>query len=70
MKPYSDHSWLRTLRSILLASAAVLSCAVVLPACEEEGPAEELGESIDDAADDVQDTVDDAADDVEDAVDG
>jgi len=37
--------------------------------CEDDGPMENAGESVDDAADDAADAVDDAADNVDDAVD-
>jgi|GEM_PF-6062837 len=48
----------------VLAVAAFASTAFfAMPACEEEGPAEEAGEEIDEGADNVQDGMDDAADD-------
>ncbi|MCP1675988.1 hypothetical protein J2T57_003143 [Natronocella acetinitrilica] len=34
-----------------------------LAACDDQGPAEEAGEQIDDAAEDAADSVDDAVDD-------
>ena len=40
-----------------------------LTGCEEKGPMEKAGESIDEAVDDAGDAVEDAADDVEDATD-
>lgn len=56
----------RLAAAALLASSA--GVAVVATGCDE-GPAEEAGEAIDDAADNTADAVDDAADNVEDAVD-
>jgi len=60
----------RTTRTLAMLSAFSLAAtpAFVLVGCDE-GPAEEVGESIDDAADDAGDAIDDAADDVDDAVD-
>lgn len=44
--------------------------ALPLAACDtNEGPAEELGENLDNAAEETQDAVEDAGDEVEDAVD-
>jgi hypothetical protein len=40
-----------------------------LQGCEEEGPMEEAGEEIDDAADEAGDEIDDAVDDIEDDID-
>ena len=57
----------------LLRLAGVLAISVAglsLAACDDnEMSAEEIGESIDDAADDAGDAMDDAADDVDDAFD-
>lgn len=51
---------------ILVALLSVFSFSFV--ACDSnDGPAEEIGESMDDAADDVKDSMDDAADGVQDA---
>jgi hypothetical protein len=36
--------------------------ALALPACQEDGPAEDLGEKVDEAADDAGRAVEDAAD--------
>jgi hypothetical protein len=48
-----------------------LGGGMLLSACEDQdGPAEEIGEAIDDAADETGDSLEDAADEVEDAVDG
>ena len=47
----------------LLLSIAVLSCGLATTGCESnDGPMEDVGESIDDAIDDVGDTVEDATD--------
>ena len=55
---------------LLLLSIAVLSCGLVTTGCENnDGPAENIGEEMDDAADRMGDEVEDAADEVEDAVD-
>lgn len=44
--------------------------ALPLAACDtNDGPAEELGENLDNAAEDTKDAVEDAGDEVEDAVD-
>lgn len=40
-----------------------------LTACDDQGPAEEAGEEIDDTADDVGDEFDDAGDEMEDTFD-
>jgi hypothetical protein len=54
---------------LLLLSIAVLSFGLVTTGCEDNrGPAEKMGESIDDAIDEAGDAIEDAADEVEDAV--
>lgn len=40
-----------------------------LASCDDDGPAEEIGEDIDEAAEDAGEAIEDAADEVEDAVD-
>jgi hypothetical protein len=59
--------------AILLRLAGVASLAaagLTLAACDaNDGPAEETGRAIDNAADDTADAVEDAADEVEDAAD-
>lgn len=54
-----------------IAGAAFLAGAapIVMSGCDDGGPAEEIGEDIDDAVDDAGDAIEDAADDVEDAID-
>lgn len=52
----------------------VLMCSLLismfaLTACEQKGPAEELGEKIDDAATDVGNAIEDACEDIKDAAD-
>ncbi len=61
-------SSMKNLIRVLMIPAAVTLTAS-LAACEDKGPAEEAGESIDDAFDDVGDSIDEAAEEVEDEVD-
>ncbi len=54
-----------------MLKSAVLTAALCLPlflgACEEhDGPFEQMGEEVDDAADDVEDAAEDTADSLED----
>lgn len=57
-------SWfIRTLVMFL-----ALSGAAVLTACEEQGPAEEMGENIDESVEEAGDAMEDAADDAEEAM--
>jgi hypothetical protein len=53
------------MRLIMLAIASFF----LLQACDQKGPAEEMGEKIDKSMDDAADAVEDAADEVEDEVD-
>lgn len=53
--------WWRSL-SLAVAVLGVAGLVAVGPGCENEGPAEEAGEAVDDAADDVGDAVDDTID--------
>lgn len=58
-------------KAFLLMTVAVLSLGLATTGCQDnDGPAEDLGESIDDAVDDAGDAIEDAADEVEDAADG
>ena len=41
-----------------LGLAVLLATSGVVLACEDEGPAEEIGEAADEAADDVEDAID------------
>lgn len=60
---------IRKARSTLIV-AALFSAALALAGCgEEEGPAEETGENIDEAAEEVQEEAEEAGDAVEDATD-
>ncbi|MEZ5299873.1 MAG: hypothetical protein R3F11_04275 [Verrucomicrobiales bacterium] len=53
-----------------VVAAMIAACLITVSCAEEhEGPAEKLGEKIDDAADDAGDAVEDAADELEDAAD-
>lgn len=53
----------------LFALLFALGGGAVLTGCEEDGPAEEAGESIDEAIDDAGDAIEDAGDDIEDKTD-
>lgn len=59
---------MKNIRAIWLLSGLSLLGLGGLTACDE-GPAEDMGESIDDAADDAKDSAEEAADELEDAVD-
>lgn len=59
---------IRVFTKKLLPALFVGSLAGMLMACEEQGPAEEIGESIDDAAEEAGDAIEDAADEAEEAV--
>lgn len=52
-------------RGIFIAGAVVLAPA--LTACEEEGPAEQLGESIDESAEETGEALEEAGDELRDA---
>ncbi len=47
--------------------ALALASALALAACEEQGPMEEAGEKIDEAAEDAGNAIEDACEDVKDA---
>ena len=53
----------------LAALLLILMSMGMLTACGEEGPAEQVGEAVDDAAEEAGDAVEDAADKVESATD-
>ena len=55
----------RLLAAMLLALGSVF----FVVGCDDQGPAEEAGEAIDDAMDDAGDAMEDAADDVDDELD-
>jgi hypothetical protein len=50
------------LRQYLVWAAVLVPLAGALAACEEQGPVEEAGETVDDAAEDAGDAVEDATD--------
>lgn len=52
-----------------MAGGVLAMAALAAPGCEEEGPAERAGESLDEGIDDAGDALDDAGDDLDDAVD-
>lgn len=54
-------------RRTSLAAAVALVSVLGLSACEEEGPAEQLGEKVDESAESVGDALEDAGDEAEDA---
>lgn len=43
----------------VMAFTLMSAAALLLSACEQQGPMEEAGEAIDDAVEDVEDAVDD-----------
>lgn len=47
---------------VLLGVAVAFALAMTLSACEEQGPAEELGEKIDESVNDTKRAIQDAAD--------
>ncbi len=56
-----------TVKTFIAASAALFLMGGLAACDDNDGPAEQVGEAIDDAADDVEDAAEDAADEVEDA---
>jgi hypothetical protein len=52
-----------------LAGMAALSCAglLALAACEDEGPAEQMGETIDDSAEEVGEAIEEVGEEAQDA---
>ena len=57
----------RTKRRTAAVTALAFVSALGLAACEEEGPAEQLGESIDNSVEELGEAAEDAGDEVEDA---
>ena len=47
-----------------LQTALLLIAAMAFAGCEQDGPAEELGQDIDEAAEEVRQAVDDACEDI------
>ncbi|MDT8409278.1 MAG: hypothetical protein RQ741_06740 [Wenzhouxiangellaceae bacterium] len=58
------------LTSALFALLFALGGGAVLTGCEDKGPAEEVGEKIDEAAKEAGDKIEDAVDEVEEETDG
>lgn len=52
---------------IFSATGFALAVALGLAACEEEGPAEQLGESIDETAEEAGEAIEDAGEEIEDS---
>lgn len=51
----------------LCVATLTLTAALALAACEQQGPLEEAGETLDEAAEDVGNAVEDACEDAKDA---
>lgn len=64
MRKLINNKWFNILCALMLA----LSVGV-LAGCEQQGPAEEAGEDIDEAVEEAGDEMEDAAEEVEDGVD-
>ena len=47
----------RRLRTLASVTAIALALGLALPACEEEGPAEELGEKVDEGAEETGEAI-------------
>ena len=52
----------QTFRRATAVAALALMAALTLSACEEEGPAEQVGEALDESANDIGRALEDAAD--------
>jgi hypothetical protein len=52
----------KTIRKAAAATALTFVAALTLSACEEEGPAEQLGESVDESVQDLGRAAEDAGD--------
>lgn len=59
----------KSLRSLFLVFCLLFAGGGLLAGCDNQGPAEETGEAIDDAVDDAGDAMEDAGDEIEDAAD-
>ena|SRR5690554_4480368 len=57
----------KSMKSRGLILASVFASMFALAACEQKGPAEKLGENIDEATQDVGNAVEDACEDIKDA---
>ena len=56
------------MRRTLVSMLAIGTLAGMLAACEQDGPAEELGEAVDESAEDVGEAIDEAGEEAQDAV--
>ncbi|WP_111642750.1 hypothetical protein [Marinimicrobium alkaliphilum] len=56
-------------RTLALAFVLALMGGTLLAACDNQGPAEEAGENIDDTIEDAQDSWDDTRDEIEEELD-
>ena len=54
----SPNDIMKTIKNSLLLSVCLMPVVAPLTSCEKKGPAEKMGESIDNAAEDVKDAVD------------
>jgi len=54
------NGWWRTIVNLLFVLVLTAGAMTAVPGCKKEGPAEEAGEAIDEAAEDVGDAVEDA----------
>lgn len=58
MQPQTESQPRKVLPGALIALALAFSAAALLSACEDQGPAEEAGEAIDEGMDNLEDTFD------------
>lgn len=56
--------------TLMLALLATLAFSGTMIGCQEQGPAENAGEAVDDAVDEAGDAMEDAGDSIENATDG
>lgn len=68
MKMHGISEGVSSLRAMLLG-LVLATGSLALVACEQQGPAEEAGENLDEAVEEAGDKMRDAADEVEDEVD-
>tara|TARA_R110002073_G_scaffold67043_4_gene167141 strand:- start:4270 stop:4479 length:210 start_codon:yes stop_codon:yes gene_type:complete len=69
MKNSAMKSGMAGVPSIMFALILAFGGGLTLTGCEQQGPAEEAGENVDDAMEAAGDSMEDAADDIEDATD-
>lgn len=55
------------IRKTAAVTALAFAAALALSACEEQGPAEQLGESIDESVNELGEAVEDAGEEVQDS---